>query len=61
MLVDVGVTPFTAKHFRIRIRALNGRFHWTQPESRFGFGKSNTHILITELKSYLLFESQLTN
>jgi len=31
-----------ASQIRIRIRALNGRFHWIQFESRFGFGKSNT-------------------
>ena len=30
--------------FGFRIRALNGRFHWIQPESRFGFDKSNTPL-----------------
>ena len=53
---DAAVTSFTSgfasksaskldslnSRIRIRIRALNGQFHRIRPESRFGFGKSNT-------------------
>ena len=40
---------FTSFHFqiRIRIRALNGRFHWIQPDARFGFGNIQAYAAAT--------------
>ena len=36
-------------HFQIliRIRALNGRFHWIQPDARFGFGNIQAYAAAT--------------
>ena len=40
---------FISFHFQIliRIRALNGRFHWIQPDARFGFGNIQAYAAAT--------------